>query len=382
MQNFDAIVLGVGGMGSAAMYSLASRGVNVLGIEQFGIAHDRGSSHGQTRIIRKAYFEHPDYVPLLDRAYSAWSDIESAIGRSLISRTGLLLAGPSSGMVVPGVRLAAEKHGLAIEDVSLSECASRFPGFAMTPELEVLFESDAGFLWVEDCVRSLVTLATNAGAMLHTGERVQNWSADSKGIDVHTDRATYRSEQLIICAGAWTSGILESVNWPLEVRRKVVLWCNSANPAHHIDAGCPVFGFETMGRFFYGFPSLDGEAIKVGDHTSGKAVTRPDDVDRSLREQDTQRIAKFLKKHVPEAAPQPIRHSICFYTMTPDEHFIVDRHPEHENVFIAAGFSGHGFKFAPVVGSVLADLAMEGCADAPIAFLSANRPSLRCDDSP
>ena len=372
---YDCIVIGVGGMGSAALYHLAKRGLRVVGIEQFDIAHDRGSSHGQTRLLRKSYFEHPDYVPLLHRAYEMWAELEQASGTRLYRRTGLLLVGPPEGEVVSGVRRTAKQHQLDIEEVAATDFGDRFPGFVVGEHMAALFEPDAGYLEVENCVRAHVQVAEGCGARIATGQIVRQWQADARSVTVETDAETYTAAKLVICAGAWSAQVLAGLGLPLEVRRKVVMWFD-ADAIYNQARGCPVFCFDKGDDFFYGFPAIDEDGLKVALHSGGEVVEQPEQLDRELREADRREIEPFLAEHLPKVGPTLKRSSVCMYTMTPDEHFIIDRHPEHAHVAFAAGFSGHGFKFAPVAGSVLADLVIDGRTDEAVGFLSVSRPAL------
>jgi monomeric sarcosine oxidase len=377
MTRYDAIVLGVGGMGSAALWHLARRGRRVLGIEQFDIAHDRGSSHGGSRLIRRAYFEHPDYVPLVSRAYAHWDELERASGVKLFHRTGLYLAGRRPGPVIDGVLRAATAHQLDIHTLSPADAARRFPGLRSGPDMTVLYEPDAGFLEVENCVRTHVQLALAAGAKVHSNEPVQGWSAGANGVEVQTNRGRYTAARLVVCGGAWSGRILADLDLPLVIRRKVVAWYESRPPGYRVGPDCPVFCFDTPDGFFYGFPTPDGRTIKIGEHTGGRPIAAPDALDRVLHETDVAPLARFIEAHLPASTTRVIEHSVCMYTMTPDEHFIIDRHPNHANVFLACGFSGHGFKFGSVVGSILADWVTRDNTDECIEFLSLKRFSLR-----
>lgn len=374
---FDTIVLGLGGMGSAALWHLARRGHRVLGIEQFGIGHDRGSSHGATRIIRKAYFEHADYVPLLHRTYDLWSELEAASGKHLVFRTGLLLFGSPTGSVISGVKRAASLHQLDIDEVSLPNVRTRFPGFGPADHMTALLEKDAGYLAVEACVRAQIEQAVAHGARVAANQAAREWSADSGGVVVRTDQDVHRAQSLVICAGAWTRDVLRDLGLPLEVRRKVTFWFEADRSVYDISAGCPTFCFDTPEGFFYGFPILGDEGMKVSEHTGGRVVDHPDALDRSVHDSDLGPVARFIQAYLPSVTTHVVKNSTCMYTMTPDEQFIVDLHPDHPNVVIAAGFSGHGFKFAPIIGSVAADLAERGGTNEPIDFLSVRRPAIR-----
>jgi sarcosine oxidase len=348
----------------------------VLGLEQFGAAHDRGSSHGETRIIRKAYFEHPDYVPLLRRAYALWRELESESGRSLMHLCGLMLAGPPAGEAIPGAKLSAELHGLNIESVSPVEASQRFPGFRIPQGFDVVFEADAGYLEVENCVRAHIERARSYDAAMRLDETVLNWASDGRTVRVRTDRDEYEAGTLIVTAGAWSRRLLSGVNVRLTVLRKPVFWHAVTSAVYDLDRGAPAFYFEMPAGAFYGFPSLDGRTVKLAEHTGGGPVDDPAGIDRTVRQGDHESVRRFIEQAMPALNPQPVRHSVCMYTMTPDGHFLVDRHPEHANVVFGAGFSGHGFKFTSVLGEALADLALEGRTELPIGFLGIERAGL------
>lgn len=376
MHTYDTIVLGVGGMGSAALCELARRGRSVLGIEQFGVAHSRGSSHGQTRIIRRAYFEHPDYVPLVDCSLGMWRALEESAGRCLLELPGLLLVGPPEGAVIRGVQRARRQHALQIDDVGPAELARRWPDFRMSAHHTAMFEREAGFLHVEECVAALCQAALNAGAELKTGEAVTSWEYRDGLILVETQRACYLAESLVVCGGAWTSSLLPDLDLPIRIRRKVQLWFRCEPDAHRLADHAPVFAYDVDGAFFYGFPSLEPGVIKVSEHTGVEEAPTADALDREFRAEDAVRVQEFIRRHLPRVHPEVVRHAVCMYSMTPDEHFIIDRHPRCPNVVFAAGFSGHGFKFAPAVGAALADLLLLEKTDIPCQFLRLKRPSL------
>lgn len=376
---YDAIVIGVGGMGSAACAALAARGQRVLGIERFGPAHDRGSSHGRTRIYRTAYFEHPDYVPLARRAVKLWQRIEQQTGTALMHPCGLVLAGPDDCPLIAGTLRAADVHDLPLERLTPEAAERRFAALRFERDHTVLFEQQAGYLDVEPCVEMQIELARRHGAELHFDERVRSWDAASDWVVVRTDRGEYSAGGLVLAGGAWSAGLLEAGGHsappacvPLKVRRKMQLWFASANPAL-TPACCPVFGFHVDNGFFYGFPAVEPGMVKVAEHTGGQVVDDVDQLDRSLRPADVERVGAFVARCLRGVGPDVVRHAACMYTMTPDEHFVLDHHPEHAHVIVAAGFSGHGFKFCPLVGTLAADLLIDGRTDAAIGFLAANR---------
>lgn len=373
IDSYDVIVVGVGGMGSAACQHLASRGQRVLGLEQFPLVHDRGSSHGETRIIRQAYFEHPDYVPLLLRTYELWNDLERNTRRTLFHQVGLILSGVADGETIAGARNASRLYEIPLENLTGAEARRRWNLFQFPDEHDVVFELKAGFLRVEACVQAQIDQAIQLGAAIHADERMIEWQSTGNTVVVRTDRATYSAGKLVIAAGAWAGQYLAQLGLPLKIARKFVGWFRI--PPNREDAfrGIPTYFFELPHGTFYGFPSIDGQTAKLAEHSGGQPIADPANVDRECHADDTPRLMAFVQGHLPGLCPDLDRHSVCLYTLTPDQHFIIDRHPEHDNVAIAAGFSGHGFKFTPVVGEALADLATHGTTDLPIRFLGIDR---------
>jgi monomeric sarcosine oxidase len=375
-------VLGAGGIGSAAMYHLAARGARVIGIDQMRPPHGYGSSHGQTRVIRQAYFEHPNYVPLLRESYRLWRELEAGVGRQLFHQIGLVEIGPEHGVVVPGVLRAAQEHGLAVESLTARDVERRWPGLRVGGDLVGVYEPTAGYLLVEDCVEAHLKAAEAAGAELRVDKAVaidgsQAWSADGRGVRVNLRHGhAIEADRLIVCAGAWAGGLLADCAVQLTVLRKSLFWFKSKSPEYDASGGLPVYLFELPHGIFYGFPKLDPRGVKVAEHSGGRVVP-PDSPDRSLDAEEQRRLVQFLSAHLPGIAKEVSDHRVCLYTMSPDEHFIIDRHPRHANVVFAAGLSGHGFKFAPVLGKALAELALDGGTNLPIDFLSLSRSSAR-----
>ncbi|MFK7821426.1 MAG: N-methyl-L-tryptophan oxidase [Planctomycetaceae bacterium] len=365
-ETYDAIVIGLGGFGSSTLYELAKRGMKVLGIDQFGIAHDQGSSHGETRIIRRAYFEHPDYVPLLDHTYRMWRELEDESGRDLMNLCGLVLSGPSDGEAVPGVVLAKEQHGIAVESLDRKDAAEQFPRIRFPEDHTILRESDAGYLRVDDCVQTHCDLAAARGATIRSHEKVVDWSATDAGVTVTTEASSYLAGKLVVACGAWSVQVLKALGISLTILRKSVFWFPKtvAN-----SQPWPVFYIEDQGRSFYGLPGLDEASVKVAEHSGGDTVADPTNVVRDVNTTERDAVSNFITTTLSGLQTQPAAHSVCMYCMSPDGHFIVDQHPGHKNVVIAAGFSGHGFKFTPVIGSAIADLIDSGRTDLPIGFL-------------
>jgi len=361
MPTADVIVLGLGAMGSAAAYHLARRGVRVAGIEQYTPAHDRGSSHGRSRIIREAYFEHPDYVPLIQRAYELWRGLEQETRERLLIMTGGLMIGPHEGVLVQGALASARTHRLPHELISAEEVQRRFPPFRLPPSTVAVQEPNAGVLFPEACVRAHLDGAAAAGAALHFEEAVRRWSASVDRVEVTTSRATYTAGRLVVTAGPWAPAVLRELGLPLQVERNVMYWfAPLRNGQAFASDRFPIYICEyRKDAFFYGFPALPDGSVKVAHHHSGQWCT-PDTIRREVGPDEVDRIRALLAGHLPDAGGDLQQTATCMYTNTPDGHFLIDRHPQWGTVTIACGFSGHGFKFASVVGEVLADLALDG----------------------
>lgn len=377
MNHFDAIVIGMGGVGSASLFHLARRGARVLGIDRFSAGHDRGSSHGQTRIIRQAYFEHASYVPLLQRAYQLWRELEEMVEESLYFPVGLLEVGPPQGVVVPGVLKAAREHNLEVETVDVAEIADRFPGFTVADGDHAIFEREAGYLRVEECVLAHLKAAAKYGAQHRFHETVVSWRCLGDGVEVSTDKATYSAGRLVIAAGAWANSLLRDLGHSLHVVRKHLHWYATSDQEYQQRDGAPTFFYEAAGGYFYGFPSRDNLGLKIAEHSGGELVADPLTVDRSVDPADQQRVETFLRTYLPQVTTTQMAHAVCLYTMSADEHFLLDHHPRHSQVAFAAGLSGHGFKFTSVLGEAMAQLILERRTDLPIDFLRLDRPTLR-----
>jgi sarcosine oxidase len=371
---FDVIVIGTGGVGSAAMFHLAHRGTRVLGLDRFPPGHDRGSSHGRTRIIRQAYFEHPDYVPLLFRAYELWAELGERRGRPLLHEIGLLEVGPANGPVLSGVRESARRHRLDVQELNARQIAERFPGFHANDDWSGLFERRAGYLDVEACVVAHAEEAVKLGAELRTGVEVLGWTAQPGAIEVVSSAGRFDTARLVVTAGPWAPQLLRDLGIRLEVRRKPQYWY-PADEIYRADHGCPAYLFDLPDGIFYGVPAIDGFGLKVAEHTGGQSVPDPLTINRKLDLADQSRAEAFLAAHLPGVRRKCAHHSVCMYTVTSDEHFIVDRHPADPRIAFAAGLSGHGFKFTGVLGEALADLTLTGRTESPIGFLALNRPA-------
>ena len=372
MNSYDCIIIGTGGVGSAALYYLAQRGARVLGLDRFPPGHDRGSSHGDTRVIRMAYFEHPDYVPLLRRAYELWHDLSITSQQQLYHEVGLIEVGPPDGEVVPGVLRSAREHNLPVETLTASDVTRRFPGFVIPEPMTAVFEQRAGYLAVEACVIAYAAEAQKLGAQLQSEETVEGWKAENDSVSVTTNRGSYSAARVIITPGAWAPDLLGDIGMRFEVRRKSLFWYDAPHE-YHASHGCPVYLYETPAGAFYGFPQADTWGLKVAEHSGGQVISDPLTVDRNINSQDRAGVENFLGQYLPRVSRNLRKHVVCLYTMSPDSHFVVDRHPQHPHVAFVAGLSGHGFKFASVLGEILADLTLDGQTAMPIDFLRCGR---------
>lgn len=353
----DIIIAGLGAMGSAAAYHLAQRGVRVLGFDRFAPPHTLGSSHGKTRILREAYFEHPAYVPIVQRAYQLWGDLEEAAGTRLLLKTGGLMIGPPESQVVSGARLSAATHDLEHEVLSAAEVIRRYPCLRPEPDMIAVYEPRAGILFPEACVHAHLALAQSHGAQFHTHEPLVSWQSDATGVSVTTERARYSAEALVISAGAWANALLTELAPPLTVERQVQFWFEPMQARSSFSATrSPVHLWQfDDDQLFYGFPDL-GEGVKVARHHRG-LIGAPDRLSRAVEADEIADMRSIIRRFVPNADGPLGSAAVCLYTNTPDGHFWIDRHPAHANVLIASACSGHGFKFASAIGEILADLA-------------------------
>ena len=357
--SFDIIVIGLGGMGSATCFELARRGHRVLGLEQFRTVHSLGSSHGQTRIIRKAYYEHPAYVPLVERAYQRWYELEQLSGRHLLTECACLSLGTPESELIQGVQRAATEHDLKIESLDTKELRRRFSPFHLSEEYVGLLEQEAGFLMVEECVRAYLNLAREQ-AQIREEEAVTHWRAISDGVEVTTTKNTYRAAKLVLTAGPWAAQLLGELGSSLRVMRQVLLWFGTKKPEAFRRDRFPIFIADVPEGKFYGLPMIDSQGVKIAEHYGAPELLSPDQIHREILPEDEARLRRFLKQYLPEV-DGPLQHAqTCIYTLSPDRHFIIDGHPQFPQVTFATGFSGHGFKFASVVGEILADLCETG----------------------
>ena len=377
METFDAIVVGLGAHGSAAALALARRGLRVLGLERFGRGEALGSSGGRTRIIRLAYFEDPSYVPLAVDSWERWRELETEAGVPILTPTGGFYGGLPGSTVLDGAIRSAREHELPHEVIDRDEIRRRWPVFEPPDGARALVEEQAGFLRSDTAIEAALSLAERRGAVLRFDAAAVDWRPTTGGgFEVETDGGdAVGGQYLVLTAGPWLGRIIRDLALPLVVERIPVAWFEPKAPIAEVSAGrLPVWILETTtDGSFYGFPYDPDAGLKVARHHSGDFAASADDVDRELRPADEARIRAFVRAHMPGADGLLSSSTVCLYTNTPDEHFVIDTHPAAPGVAFASACSGHGFKFAPVLAEILADLALTGATRYPIERFRAER---------
>jgi sarcosine oxidase len=365
--HYDAIVVGLGAMGSAALYHLAQRGVRVAGFDRYAPPHPLGSTHGHSRIIREAYYEHPQYVPLVRRAYELWDELEEAWGRTLFQRTGGLMLGPRDGMLVSGARHSALEHAIPHEELSAEEVSARFPAFCVPDSMVGLLETRAGVLHPEGCVEAHLTLARRSGAHVYTGEPVLRWRKAGQGVQVETASGSYVADRVAVAAGAWAPELFPDLALPLSVERQVMHWFEPrAEPARFAIEHCPVSMVEyTPDHILYTLPN-SGEGFKAATHHNGESAD-PNTVRREVATEEVEEVRALLHQFLPLANGELRASATCLYTNTPDRDFLIGFHPNDARVLLVSPCSGHGFKFASAIGEAVAQLLTAGKSDADLA---------------
>lgn len=385
--HYEAIVVGVGSMGAATAYYLAKEGAKVLALEQFELVHEQGSHAGQSRLIRKAYAEHPDYVPLLERAYQNWRNFEQHTGAHFFNQTGIAYFGKPDAPFLEDIRSSASIHGLSIEALAQEQAQKRFPCFDLPSHHQAIWEPSAGFVTPEKAIAAFVRQAQALGAHLHENETVLAWHTKGTQIEVVTNQATYITEKLIITAGAYAQKLLPQLQDKLKITRQLLTWVKPGKNFDEKELPCWMYTVDDMPGSFYGFPQLSPDwlggkttqvmGVKIAYHVPGQPVNSCDlplAENPTLIAQEKQRLREFATTYLPGLLGDFLLVKHCLYTYSPDGHFIIDYLPGFEQqVIIAAGFSGHGFKFAPLVGEVLTDLALKGKTEQPIGFLALDR---------
>jgi sarcosine oxidase len=358
--NWDVIVIGVGGMGSASAYHLAARGVRVLGIEQHNIPHELGASHGINRIIRMAYAEDSRYVPMVQRSYQLWRKLGTRVRERLIFVTGGIDAGPEDSWIVQGSLKACAEHKLQYNLMTSAELRKRYPGFCLPESMVAIYQPQGGFVLSERSILAHTSLAVDLGAEIHECEQVLDWSVKRGVVTVRTERGSYQAPRLVITAGPWAADVINRLKGIVKPERQVLLWVQPLRrELFQIDT-FPVFYLQDGDSKFYGLPEYGIPGFKIGKYNHLKQQVHPSTMDRECHDEDEQVLREGIRKFFPYADGPTILMKTCIFSNTPDENFILDLHPDFPEVSIAVGFSGHGFKFCPVVGEIMADFALEG----------------------
>ncbi|HSM32476.1 MAG TPA: N-methyl-L-tryptophan oxidase [Anaerolineae bacterium] len=372
--DYDVIVAGVGGMGSATAAELASRGARVLGLERAGIPNDSGSSHGINRIIRLAYAEDPRYVPLLRRAYRRWHELEARSGERILVTTGGLDIGRPDSETVRGALASARAHDLEHEVLDADALVERYPGFRLPDGLVAIYQPDGGFVLSERAIAAYARLALDAGADLRGYEPLTAWQADGDGVVAHTARGTYRARRLVISAGAWLAGLVPALAALAVPERQVLLWTRTLRPQLYAVGAFPIFILDVPEGLYYGFPEFGVPGLKIGRMHHRGQVVDPGTYDRSAFEPEDESVLRAaISRYLPAADGPVLTRKTCLFTNTPDGHFIIDKLPSAPQVVIVSPCSGHGFKFASVVGEIAADLALDGATEHDIGMFRIDR---------
>ncbi|RFZ94001.1 N-methyl-L-tryptophan oxidase [Mucilaginibacter conchicola] len=362
---YDVIVVGLGANGSSALYHLAKAGKKVLGIDRFAPPHTHGSSHGQSRIIRQAYHESPFYVPLVQAAYEIWYDMERISGKKLLLKTGGITMGAPDADVVTGAIASALEHNLPYQLLDHKDIQKRYPALKPTVDTVGVFEPAAGILFPEDCISVFVEQAARNGAAIHTNEMVLEIIRQRDFIKVVTNKQTYFTQKLVLSTGAWMNSLLPDLQLPLSIERQVLYWFKNKNSAAQANVkpdNLPVYIWQSApDELFYGFPDL-GDGIKVALHHFGRPVV-PDELKDDVTGEEINRMQGIVEKYF-NISPEFNYSAVCMYTNTPDEHFIIDHHPDDERIIIASPCSGHGFKFSSLTGKIISDMT----TDKPVEF--------------
>ena len=370
----DVLVVGLGAMGSMALWRLARRGATVIGFDRFEPPHAMGSSHGESRIIRTAYYEGPGYVPLVLEAFGLWRELEGESGASILTMTGALMIGGPTSDVVAGALASAKEHRLEHEVLDGAGVRRRFARHRLLDHEVAMYEAAAGFVRPEAGIAAALARARALGARTFTGQAVDRVEPVSGGVEVRAAGRTWRGRHAVVCAGAWNgAGLVAGLNVKLEVTRQCMVWFRPRTPALHAPNRAPVFVHDIGGSpalFGYGFPSVDGETVKIGV-AAKTAPQDPEAIDRKIHPADLEAAAQYVRMALPDIDPTPVRAVVCLQENSPDRHFVIG--PIAPGITVLAGFSGHGFKFAPVIGDIAADLALQGRTTRSIAPFSPQR---------
>ncbi len=371
---YDVIVAGIGGMGSSTAAELASRGARVLGLDRAGIPNDSGSSHGVNRIIRLTYAEDPRYVPLLRRAYERWRELEGRLGEPILVTTGGVDIGPPGSKTVNGALASARTHDLEHELLDAAAVNARYPGLQLPADMVAVYQPDGGFVLSERAIAGYARLALDAGADLRGYEPITDWHPEGDGVVVRTTRGEYRARHLVISAGAWVGKLVPALAGVAVPERQVLLWAQTLRPERYAVGSFPIFILEVPEGLFYGFPEYGIPGLKIGRMHHRRQVVDPDAWDRTVVEPEDEAVLRAATaRYLPDADGPALTLKSCMFTNTPDEDFVIDKLPGAPQVVVVSPCSGHGFKFASVIGEIVADLALDGGTDHDIEMFRIDR---------
>ena len=374
MSKYDVAVVGLGAMGSAALYALAQRGRSVIGIDRYEPGHRFGSSYGESRIIRMAYYEDPVYVPLLRLAYRAWESLERHTGENILTITGILEAGIEGSSLVEGSLRSALLHDIPHEMLLPGEVNKRFPAFSIPPDWLCVFQPDAGILQPEKAINLFVKAASELGAIVAVGTRVKSVRTVGDHVEVHLESGeTLEAGSVVLAVGPWMQDLVPELGSKMRLTRQPLMWFEPLIRQLVQPPTMPVFFFDTPDDLIYGFPDFRGSGVKAASHLSGGELTNADEARADVSAEEKAHLKGMMDRLIPAAAGAVRQTHVCIYTRSSDEHFVLGLHPSAPQIVLASPCSGHGFKFASIFGEILADLAMTRATDKPIDFFRPTR---------
>lgn len=354
----DVAVIGLGSMGSFAFWQLAKLGVDVIGFERYQPGHDQGAGHGETRIFRTAYGEGVEYVPLLQAARELWRQLEAESDTELYIENGGTMFGAKDDPFIQTVQESVNQFNLPHKVMEAEKARKEYPQISFQENQVAVFENLAGFVKPELAIQTAVARGEQLGGRSFTNTEVTKIESDENGVTIFSHDKTYRVKHVIVSSGGWTSSLVPQAKLPVQLERQVLVWYNTKNPEKFSSSKFPIFSRMKDGIGFYGFPSIDGETVKVALHHGGEFINHPNEVDRDIHESDLAPVTELVKEYLPDLIPEPVKAKTCFYTNTPDEHFILGPVPNESNITLLGPMAGHGFKFAPIMGKIAAQLAI------------------------
>lgn len=372
---YDLIIIGCGGIGSSTLYNATLSGLNTLCIEQYEKGHQKGGTHGETRAFRKAYYDNPSYIPLLEKAYLDWKNLDANTTMDLFIENGVLEVGSADSKMIAEALQFTEDYKIPIESLSNDQIMNRFPGFHVPENMVGIFQPQAGFLQLDNAMNYFINFSITHGADIAYNEKVLSWNVNENGcVQVRTDKATYQSNYLIIATGSWTPELLRTLNIPLKIIQKKLVWIPVPKNEYTIQNGSPCFAYHLNDELFYGFPNLNG-FIKVARHNGGILLPHPneDALEFDSKNEEAEAIKQFANDYLTKISLDSIKEADCLYDITPDGQFIIDNHPNYPQVAFAAGLSGHAYKMSNILGQILVKLVTKQPTEFDISFLSLNR---------